>query len=810
MDSLNQGKKFLYHQSKVKAGTNKRSGIKEGFQGSLAKEMQQQQVANQLNQSDLSQLEQLQTQFNSLLDQYNAIQSTETSNAKNFIARVGPSNKFRNTNIMTTDGTYGYVNNVGNVKWFGDEESYANTAGQNGCPVAGKEGKMNFAFTSDYSTPGSSLPTNPSLGVSSYMISGQACGEEGRNVVVAENIAPRRIVTTDFVGCYKDASNAPAMTLADNGSTNYTFAKCMQKAKETGNKYFGIQNYNSATNTGQCAISNDLTAVQQYGTANYGTVTTVWSSQTGGNQGAFMTVSNDGRILVLSATNDVLYASNDPDPNCVNGGGLSNIVGTYGANCNSSGAHVTSGNVTSQLNALFQNNGNNLSQFQFNVSSENFGDPAPNCSKNFNSSYSCGAKTKSKNLKNAEGSPVIFDCTTQINNCQFFLIIQTDGNLCLYRGTVSSNKGIIWSADTNTKQQQQNPAWTANQGKTGQNYLTTTQSLFSGEWIGSDDGSMQLLMQSDGNLVLNVYSASSGCATQTQAGTYLGGQSENAVYELSTTGNTGNIRKIGYVDQDSNLREYPSSMVTHSTKYVSIPGFDSWGNDLPNMPLTNSDVDSCKVACNGTDDCYGFMFDSNTSNCYLKTSGMYPTGERQQLNTGTLYIRQPQLTNDDTCSKEILPIDSIKWDAYNAGSPMDASTKCANFNINPQNTQDLDNIKSQLIQVAQQIDDKITGLIQTSTTNNTQLSQNTQALKDQLRMYKGIRNELKKTKNGDPNADITNINPSNPNYVEGMSTMRDINGMLSDSDLYVLSQNYQYMLWSILAVGVTILALVKK
>ena len=37
---------------------------------------------------------------------------------------------------------------------------------------------------------------------------------------------------------------------------------------------------------------------------------------------------------------------------------------------------------------------------------------------------------------------------------------------------------------------------------------------------------------------------------------------------------------------------------------------------------------------------------------------------------------------------------------------------------------------------------------------------------------------------------------------EGMLNMDDINGMLDDTDLRVLQQNYRYILWSILAVGI--------
>jgi hypothetical protein len=34
-----------------------------------------------------------------------------------------------------------------------------------------------------------------------------------------------------------------------------------------------------------------------------------------------------------------------------------------------------------------------------------------------------------------------------------------------------------------------------------------------------------------------------------------------------------------------------------------------------------------------------------------------------------------------------------------------------------------------------------------------------------------------------------------------MNTMNDINGMLNNSDLRVIKENYQYILWSIVAVG---------
>ena len=49
---------------------------------------------------------------------------------------------------------------------------------------------------------------------------------------------------------------------------------------------------------------------------------------------------------------------------------------------------------------------------------------------------------------------------------------------------------------------------------------------------------------------------------------------------------------------------------------------------------------------------------------------------------------------------------------------------------------------------------------------------------------------------------ITKI--KNNNMLETMLNMNDLNGMVTDTDLVVLQNNYQYILWSIIAVGIVV------
>ena len=49
----------------------------------------------------------------------------------------------------------------------------------------------------------------------------------------------------------------------------------------------------------------------------------------------------------------------------------------------------------------------------------------------------------------------------------------------------------------------------------------------------------------------------------------------------------------------------------------------------------------------------------------------------------------------------------------------------------------------------------------------------------------------------------SNSNSNNKNMKEGMQNlnMNDVNGMLADTDIIILQENYSYVLWSVLAVG---------
>ena len=367
------------------------------------------------------------------------------------------------------------------------------------------------------------------------------------------------------------------------------------------------------------------------------------------------------------------------------------------------------------------------------------------------------------------------------------LILQDDGNLCIYQGTPDNIiQPAVWSTMTTGKQLQANSDWEAIKGSYGRNYIIGGEVLSVNQWIGSNNGSMKLMMQPDGNLVLYTSESKSGCINSDNK--IYGGSGVNSVYKLGTVGNISSLGKVGYVDADSNLREYPDSMLGFSNDYQIYLNTDSPGNDIIN--LTTEDKNGCQTACNNNADCAAYVYQGKTSTCWLKNRSAYPRGKKQPNNSTILGVRKPQLKGS---SNAFVDIDTIQYDNYLKGSAMTPDTQYNKPVVSQEDMIKFDNIKSQLVTLGQDIASKMEMLYNQDNKIYEKLNMNSEKFKKDLEKYRTltakIRNELE---------------IQSDNNIEGFKNslnMNDINGMLSNSDLIVLQENYGYILWSILAVG---------
>ena len=607
---------------------------------------------------------------------------------------------------------------------------------------------------------------------------------------------------------YKNSPNTSltALSQIDANSGYLSYDKCQQYALDNGYTYFGLQDYQESNGTGLCGVSNDIAKIRGYGSADeQATASPIWGSNTSGSPIKRMELRNDGSIALVDTTDGTVYWSSPAKPaDCVRGGYVNpdTVSGSYGGNCigkpkgvdckNPSSTQSYSsqgilGNITNLMKNKAQgalNSGN--ANWSYNPLADwSGGDPAYCCNKQVDYSYQCGSGPFKSGRQS--GGAISFNCSQEVANCVFFLILQDDGNMCIYRGQdPSTNKGGIWCTGTNGKQKNPNNQWTASKSKYGRNYIKSGETLSVGEWLGSSDGSLRLVMQQDGNLVLYTSVIKSGCQRDSRSGKNFGTTNVNAVYQLSSVGNKASLGKVGYVDADSNLHEYPSSMLAWSNDYNIIQGYNSGGNDISSQQV--NDLDGCKVACNNVADCAGIVYQESTKTCWLKNERMYPKGDKQAAPGLTLGIRKPAIKSSVKGNRTINEVDTVRYDNYVKGPAVDANYVFDSPVVSSTQKAQLDSIESQMQVLGQQIASRMTELYKIDQRIYDKMNMNEQQFKNNLKMYQDITLFLNKEK-------------QSAGIVEGMRNLSDINGQLLDTDLRVLQENYSYIFWSVLALG---------
>jgi hypothetical protein len=595
---------------------------------------------------------------------------------------------------------------------------------------------------------------------------------------VGDNKAPAgsrncvQIATWNLYTSSNSLSN-PKSAMTNAGEMN--FQQCQAYSLNSGNKYFALQSV-SNTGVGNCMISNDLAGSQINGIAlNYNQVRLWASNTTGNNPGSTMSFNN-GSISVLNSSGASVFST----PNTTKQ--PSTYVGCYGDKSkramsahdggkqkynNASCQKAAESKKASYYGLQNSTSGQNAQCFTSNSLSQTqkYG-VAKNCTKINDGSWSGGG-----------WSNAVYSTSTPTLN--YFLIIQDDGNMCIYLGSgPSDNQGMVWQSRTNGKQQQVNPNFTAAKGKFGKNWIPSGSTLSPGDFIGSTNGSTYLIMQSDGNLVLYTSTTSGKCSSF--GGKTVGAQDVNALYQIVEMGNKASIGKLAYIDENSKRYSYPINNTNFSNTYTSYTGIDSAGNDIPGASYGNATVEKCQTSCNSNPKCAGFAFSNNV--CYPKTSSMFPNGTMQVNKNVNLYTRNKAPINPPIgVPGTVVNIDSIMYDNYKNGGDIGKSYGLANATSTQK--QQLEQLQSKLNLLTSQINGYTNKFSSGTDSLNSQSSKNLKGLGDYL-------TDFEKT-----NTNIKNFNASN------------IENILSDSDITVLQKNYDYLFWSILATGTVLVTM---
>jgi hypothetical protein len=269
-------------------------------------------------------------------------------------------------------------------------------------------------------------------------------------------------------------------------------------------------------------------------------------------------------------------------------------------------------------------------------------------------------------------------------------------------------------------------------------------------------------------------------------GNKVGINNVSAVYNFTSSGNYNNMGKLGYINEDNQLMEYPSSMIQQgkSNTYTTFTNVDSPGNDIS---MLNLNKDECQQKCNENSDCYGYLFGS-PNYCYLKNKNIFSylnkDGPLNPLNGFSLNVKDVQVLNDSSCPKKIKNINTLDWDNYNKSQQiMNKDTTCRLEKINKELIQERDSKEQGLNWVTKQISKGLSSLMTTNATMTQQMNTEHEVMTDNLSLYDMLYAKYKQLMNYD-NSNVNNI--------------------LANSQITVLQSRYFYILWAILAIAVVI------
>jgi hypothetical protein len=591
-----------------------------------------------------------------------------------------------------------------------------------------------------------------------------------------------------FSGTWTEGDRSTAiqniqLTTSNISGGTYTYSECEQAAINSGYQYFALQNVNPSTSTGYCAVSNSQPAITQYGNSTIPSkMITLWESSTN-NSGSIATLTNVGSLSVLNSNSQSIFST--PGTNAQ----PSNYLGCYGDSSNRAMSSYNNGSqqynlqqcqqIAQQQNSTYfglQNStsGTNAQCFLSNDFSQTtkYG-KASNCTQISDGSYSGGG-----------WSNAVYN--TSNPNSNYFLILQDDGNMVIYRGiNPNDNQGGIWASGTNGQLQQANPQYAASNGKYGKNWISSGQTLAAGDWVGSKTGNMVLIMQPNGNLVLYTFTMMNNCQKMND-GNIGGGIGANAAYNIGVTAIPGNAGKLAYIDANSEAHLYPSTNQMYSNNYTTINDIDTPGNDLPNAMITNATVESCTTACNNNKDCAGFIFDKSNNNCWPKTSSMYPYGGSVNSNLNlNLYIRKMVPKSPPIgVSQNTNSTDTVTYNNYVDGGTI--SNEYGLFKITSVQREQLKQKQQKINLLANQI-----------TELNNKFGTGINVLQNQ--------SEKNVTGLNDYLTDLTDTNKNIINTTE--KNNGNLQNILKDSDIVVLQKNYTYLAWSILAAGTVLITM---
>ena len=467
-------------------------------------------------------------------------------------------------------------------------------------------------------------------------------------------------------------------------------------------------------------------------------------------------------------------------------------------------------NNCSKCNTCYQKCGN---RFIDQIPRPTTSDPAIGCGKEFTATYKCGTVGKTVTIPSeAYGKAAEFDCGKEMAACLFVYKLTEDGNLTIAepfeqeedrkknqkQGDEKDISNVIWESGTKGKVSLVNSDWFAGKGKYGKNFFFSGQKeiiLTPGEFIGSTNGKSRVILTEEGNLQVE-YSVIScdgfkGANFDENSDKNpirsIGNNNSMSVYRIKGVNNK-NLGKVGYVDDNTYLHEYPNSQIklSQGKPYIKKSGYLSNidKNDILKSIENVSDPKQCETECDKDEQCAGFNYlqEESGNSCDLGDISMYPNSKELNgpNNSGSIYMRPREVINHPSCNTDVIPILSDNWDRYPEGKNMTMSTLCGLGIIAEKDYNELEAVNKQIVDVSEKINNKINSLQKTNKNLTKHLGVSKKVMDKKVSEFKRVYDTIQNKQ---------------------VSKQQTIDGLLSYSDIVNVKTNYSGILWLLLAIS---------
>lgn len=784
--------------------------------------------------------------YNSSIYDLNGVQNNITKQAKIFldINKKSDDSSLRNKDVQITDGKFARVNNAGLFKL------YPSGATKCGVPVVPKSVAFELLGKSpnDYSVLedsagnlalyGTDMEAGPN---GSY-----ACSEySGQNIYVANPVSFNYDTNMVYVGVYnqESANQASAAGQLQPDLANSTVKQCVTRAMDEGKYFASLSNYDSSTKTGQCYIGNNILAPSSnaYKTIPRETIFTfsnpshdaftfaadggLYSGTSGSGGNPFITplISATGGTKVPVAALSPKY-----------GGTISYITASYDAfrwgnwykwdnlvRFNDSLLGTIGGSLdtfkkykyyTRVLKTYsYQKNGRTYSyqQWDWEIQTQDAQVTWTSTGPVY-INYKCGNEGIEPIYKEVSlGAGFNIGCSELYNKYPSFSMMLSDDGLITIVNNANYDEILytksyqisdlpitqpvsIAGANKTMMPWADRPDWVSgsvNRGDLLTSYSLGSQTLTNGQYISSPSGKCRLIFYKSGStpgrLVLeySVYNVALTQDATTQGidkdNNLIGNANNYAQYYLTKVDNPNVKGKTAYIDINNGLHEYPNDMTQYDNKYIQMENFAPYSENGTTVP--NVREDGCIIACNNDAACAGYTYNDSICKKYRDTE-IYPKGIRIYEENKNMNIRRKKISSTNSshysCNKVVSNVDSSIYSSYPTSSAMTTSQKCALGLILEPRMGILETKNTAAVTKG----NEIKGFINNIYTNQTKLKDTIN--KKSIDVEEGI-------------AKQENIKKKIDKYEESNITNT---ATVSDTEMLLISDNYKYVIWSIVTV----------